>query len=190
MWAFRHGLQDQKTQQSAFWSLLIIFCFYLHYPPGCMLSHSIVFDLRPQELWPARSPVHGVIPAEHCSGLPFPPLGGLLGPGIEPASLASPELAGRFFTTEPLGKPVLSTFMDVTWPNRAFLFPTQGHTLSFTQNLMKWHHSDSASQSHINLEAILNFSLSPTANVQANNSVCSTCNICSKSNHFSLSPFH
>ena len=29
-------------------------------------------------------------------------------PGIEPVSLASPALAGRFFTTEPQGKPVLA----------------------------------------------------------------------------------
>jgi len=76
----------------------------------------------------------GLSQQEHCSGLPFPPPGHLLDPGIEPASLVSPELAGRFFTTEPLGKPVLSTFMDVMCPNRAFLFPTQMHTLSFTQS--------------------------------------------------------
>ena len=39
---------------------------------------------------------------EHWNGFPFPSLGDLPGPGIEPTS---PELAGRFFTTEPLGKP-------------------------------------------------------------------------------------
>ena len=41
---------------------------------------------------------------EYWSGLLFPSPGDLPNPGIEPASLA---LAGRFFTTEPLGKPVL-----------------------------------------------------------------------------------
>ena len=35
---------------------------------------------------------------EHWSGFPFPD------PGTEPASLASPALAGGFFTTEPPGK--------------------------------------------------------------------------------------
>ena len=35
---------------------------------------------------------------EYCSGLPFPPPGARLDPGIEPASLAPPALAGRFFT--------------------------------------------------------------------------------------------
>ena len=36
---------------------------------------------------------------EYWSGLPFPPLGNLLNPGIEPVSLKSPALAGVFFTT-------------------------------------------------------------------------------------------
>ena len=36
---------------------------------------------------------------EYCQGLPFPSPGDLPDPGIEPTSLMSPELAGRFFTT-------------------------------------------------------------------------------------------
>ena len=36
---------------------------------------------------------------EYWSGLPFPPPGDLLNPGIEPTSLVSPALAGGFFTT-------------------------------------------------------------------------------------------
>ena len=36
---------------------------------------------------------------EDWSGLPFPPAGDLPDPGIEPASLTSPALAGGFFTT-------------------------------------------------------------------------------------------
>ena len=42
---------------------------------------------------------------EHWGGLPFPPPGDLLHPGIEPTSLTSPALAGIFFITEPPGKP-------------------------------------------------------------------------------------
>ena len=42
---------------------------------------------------------------EYWSTLPFPPLGALLNPGIELASLAS---AAGFFTTAPPGKPTLS----------------------------------------------------------------------------------
>ena len=36
---------------------------------------------------------------EYWSGLPFPPPGDLPDPGIEPMSLTSPALEGRFFTT-------------------------------------------------------------------------------------------
>ena len=36
---------------------------------------------------------------EYWSGLPCPPPGDLPNPGIEPTSLMSPALAGRFFTT-------------------------------------------------------------------------------------------
>ena len=44
---------------------------------------------------------------EYWSGLPFPPLGDLPDPRIEPAS---PVLAGRFFTTKLPGKPLLTIF--------------------------------------------------------------------------------
>ena len=36
---------------------------------------------------------------EYCSGLPFPSPGDLSDPGIEPTSLMSLALAGRFFTS-------------------------------------------------------------------------------------------
>ena len=39
------------------------------------------------------------------SGLPFLTPGDLPNPGMEPVSLPSPALAGRFFTTAPPGKP-------------------------------------------------------------------------------------
>ena len=35
---------------------------------------------------------------QYWSGLPFPPPGDLLDPGIKPTCLASPALAGKFFT--------------------------------------------------------------------------------------------
>ena len=43
---------------------------------------------------------------EYWSGLPFPPPGDLPIPGME---LESPALAGRFFATEPLGKPLFGS---------------------------------------------------------------------------------
>ena len=42
---------------------------------------------------------------ESWGGLPFPPAGDLPDPGIEPASLVFPALAGELFTTEPPGNP-------------------------------------------------------------------------------------
>ena len=42
---------------------------------------------------------------EYWSGLLFPPLGNLPNAESEPTSLASPTLAGGFFTTMPPGKP-------------------------------------------------------------------------------------
>ena len=43
---------------------------------------------------------------EYWSGFLFSPPGDLLDLGIEPACLGAPALAGRFFTTEPVGKPL------------------------------------------------------------------------------------
>ena len=45
---------------------------------------------------------------DYWCGLPFPTPGDLPNPGIETASLASPALVGRFFTTLPPGKPKLT----------------------------------------------------------------------------------
>ena len=41
----------------------------------------------------------GLSRQDYWSGLPCPPPGDLLNPGIEPLSLTSSALAGRFFTT-------------------------------------------------------------------------------------------
>ena len=43
---------------------------------------------------------------EYWSGLPFPAPGDLPIPGIKPESLASPALAGGFFTNAPPGKAI------------------------------------------------------------------------------------
>ena len=51
-----------------------------------------------------QAPLSMVFPRqEYWNGLPFPPPGALSNPGIEPVS---PTLAGGFFTTKPLGKPI------------------------------------------------------------------------------------
>ena len=59
-------------------------------------------SLQPHGCSPPDSSAHGIFQARIWSGLPCPPPGDLLDPGIEPGSLASPTLAGEFFTTLPL----------------------------------------------------------------------------------------
>ena len=44
---------------------------------------------------------------EYWSGLPFPPPGDLPYSGIKPTS---PAMAGEFFTTKPLGEPIITIY--------------------------------------------------------------------------------
>ena len=54
---------------------------------------------------PPSSSVHTISQARILEQLLFSSPGDLPNPGIEPVSLGSPALAGRFFTTVPPGKP-------------------------------------------------------------------------------------
>ena len=75
-----------------------------------MLSHSVVSDSSaiPQTT-ACQAPLSMRFSRqEYQSGLPFPPPGDLLDPGIEPVSPAS---SGRFFTTEPPGKPLIRGYV-------------------------------------------------------------------------------
>ena len=66
----------------------------------CLLSNSVV----PKSLQPPWTVAHQApLPMEfsrheYCSGVPFPIPGDLPTPRIKPVSLASPALAGRFFS--------------------------------------------------------------------------------------------
>ena len=70
-------------------------------------SQACVYSVVPNSvtLWTVvacQAPLSTGFPRqEYWSGLPFPPPGDLSDPGIKPWSLASPALAGGFFTTEP-----------------------------------------------------------------------------------------
>ena len=79
----------------------------------CVLSHIWLFAT----LWTVayQVPLSIRFPRQgNWSGLPFPTPGDLLNPEIKPESPASPALAGRFFTTEPAGKPLIQPvdFLD------------------------------------------------------------------------------
>ena len=65
----------------------------------------------PMDCSPTSSSVHGISRQEYWSGLPFPSPGDLSDPGIEPASLMSPALAGRFFTTVPPMKMAVGQYL-------------------------------------------------------------------------------
>ena len=62
--------------------------FAIPWTVTCQAPHSIEFSRQ-----------------EYLSGLSFPILRHLPEPGIEPASLVSPALTGRFFTAVPPEKP-------------------------------------------------------------------------------------
>ena len=55
-------------------------------------------------LWPTRLLCSWNFPGKN-TGVAFPAPGNLPDTEIDPASPAYPALAGRFFTTEPAGKP-------------------------------------------------------------------------------------
>ena len=72
-----------------------------HVERACVLSQLSCVPLF-VTLWTVghQAPLSGGFSRqEYWSGLPRPPPGDLLHPGIEPASLTSPALAGRFFTS-------------------------------------------------------------------------------------------
>ena len=73
----------------------------------CMLSCSVIFNSF-QPLWTAtyQTPLSmGLSQKEYWNRLPFSPPGDPPDPGVEPTSPVTPTLAGRFFITEPHGKP-------------------------------------------------------------------------------------
>ena len=53
----------------------------------------------PMDCSPPGSSVHGILQARVLEGVAMPSSGDLPDPGIKPASLRSPVLAGGFFTT-------------------------------------------------------------------------------------------
>ena len=74
----------------------------------CMLSRSAQSRPTLYECMDCSSPgfsVHGMFQARILEWVALSSSGNLPDPGIKPQSPASPAWAGRFFTTEPLGKP-------------------------------------------------------------------------------------
>ena len=87
---------------------------------------------------------------EYWSGLPFPPPGYLPKPGSKPTSLASPALAGGFFTTVPPGKP------NHTFKALNFAHDLSYHFMSaFNQALHQTPHTQYLQPCWLQLSAVL-----------------------------------
>ena len=76
----------------------------------CALSH-VRLSETPWTVTYQASLSMGFPRQEYWCKLPFPSPGDLPDPGVEHMSPASPALAGGFFTTEPLGKPLCKRMM-------------------------------------------------------------------------------
>ena len=73
-----------------------------------MKCASVSCSVVSNSLQPPWTPLSmGFSRQEYYSGLLFPSPGDLPHPGTEPASLESPVLADKFFTTEFLGSPTI-----------------------------------------------------------------------------------
>ena len=95
-WVIR---DKQQTQPGPDWTNFLI--SYIHMVLVCMLSRfsHVQLCVTPWTVAHQTPLSMGFSRQEYWSGLPCPPPGDLPNPGIEPASLASPTLSGRFFTT-------------------------------------------------------------------------------------------
>ena len=79
---------------------------YLGSAGACAQSRSRVWLFAIPWTIARKTPLSmGFSKQDYWSGLPYPPPGDLLNPGMEPRSPGSSELAGRFLTPEPPGKP-------------------------------------------------------------------------------------
>ena len=70
----------------------------------CLVAQSCPALCNPMATARQTPPSMGFSRHKYWSGLPFPSPGYLPNSGIEPMTLASPALAGRFFITVPPGK--------------------------------------------------------------------------------------
>ena len=107
--AVHNWVRKHSTAQALGKTLCVCVCVCV-----CVRVRARVRTLSPVRLFPTpwtiacQAPLSmGFSRQEYWSGLPFPTSGDLPHPGIEPASLASPPLAGGFFSIVPQGKPKL-----------------------------------------------------------------------------------
>ena len=135
-------------------SILYIFLCFMVCILICVHAQSCLTLCNPVTVAHQAPLSMGISRQEYWSGLPFPPPEDLPDPGIKPVSPASPALAGRFFTTEPLGAPAFSE----QWAFLAPVVPHHHYPSSFTSHCQV-HHFLSISQFRAlkNLIVLINF---------------------------------
>ena len=110
-WKATSGVTGKSSDpyiHKSFWSFLL--CTILssygnhHLPTLCSVAQSCLSLCSPLNCSPPGSSSRGFSKGEYWSGLPFPSPGDLPDSGIEPASLASPTWAERFFTISATGE--------------------------------------------------------------------------------------
>ena len=87
-----------------------------YYSSACVCAKSVQLCLTlfdPMDCSPPGSSVHTILQARILELVTMPSSRDLPDPGIEPASLASSAIAGRFFSAEPPGKPNKSTVVKI-----------------------------------------------------------------------------
>ena len=89
-------MQNSDTQVN-FISLVLIYRFRACLLAEVLQSCLILRDSMDRSL--SGSSVHGILQARILEWVAMPPPGDLPNPGIKPASLGSPALAGEFFST-------------------------------------------------------------------------------------------
>ena len=101
----RHDQHRDVKCDHTVWFSLLPFCLLIWEVCACSLSRVWFFET----LWTVacQAPLAmGFSRQEYWSGLPFPSPGDLPDPGIQPMSPVALVCAGRFFTTDPPGKPL------------------------------------------------------------------------------------
>ena len=96
-------------------------------------TQSCPIPCDPMDCTPPGSSVHWISRQEYWTGLPFPSPEDLPDPGIEPPSLVSPALAGKFFTNCTKSRCIsegLSEFAKYVHKTCLILFKIQGYTVS------------------------------------------------------------
>ena len=79
----------------------------------CSVAQSCPTLCSPMDCSPPGSSVHGIFQARIQEWVSMPFSGNLPDPEIELTSLASPALAGGFFTTKPPGKPQYRIYIPI-----------------------------------------------------------------------------